>query len=445
MTAVCDLVIRGGTLAAPDGIGRGDVGARDGRIVAIGDLSRTDAGEIIDATGLHVLPGVIDTQVHFREPGNEHKEDLESGTRAAVMGGVTAVFEMPNTDPPTTTPEALADKLDRAEGRAWSDYAFYAGATPENADSLGELESLPGCCGVKIFMGSSTGGLLVPDDASLRRVLENCRRRVAVHAEDEERLKARSRIASAAAHPRAHPEWRDVETAFGATRRLVSLAEELHRRVHVLHVTTAEEAAWLADRKDVASVETTPQHLTLEAPECYDRLGAFAQMNPPVREARHRDGLWRAVANGVVDVIGSDHAPHTRDEKSRTYPNTPSGMPGVQTLLPVMLNHVNAGRLSLMRLVDLLCHGPNRLFGIVGKGRLAVGYDADFTLVDLAASREITDDWIVAKCGWTPFAGMTVTGWPVGTVVRGRPVMREGQLVGGPSGRAMRFYEGAGP
>ncbi len=445
MTAVYDLVIRGGTLATPGGIGPGDVGARNGRIAAVGDLSRADAGEVIDATGLHVLPGIIDTQVHFREPGNERKEDIESGTRAAVMGGVAAVFEMPNTDPPTTTPEALADKLDRAGGRAWSDYAFYAGATPENARSLGELETLPGCCGVKIFMGSSTGGLLVPDDAALRRVLENCRRRVAVHAEDEDRLRARKRIASAAAHPRAHPEWRDVETAFGATRRLVSLAEELRRRVHVLHVTTAEEAAWLAGRKDVASVEATPQHLTLEAPECYDRLGAFAQMNPPVREARHRDGLWRAVANGVVDVVGSDHAPHTRDEKNRTYPDTPSGMPGVQTLLPVMLNHVNAGRLSLMRLVDLLCHGPNRLFGIVGKGRLAVGYDADFTLVDLAASREITDDWIAAKCGWTPFAGMTVTGWPVGTVVRGRPAMREGQLVDGPSGRAMRFHEGAGP
>ncbi len=440
-----DLVIRGGTLVTHEGTGAGDVGVRDGRTVAVGDLSRADGGEVIDATGLHVLPGIIDTQVHFREPGNEHKEDLESGTRAAVMGGVTAVFEMPNTDPPTTTPEALADKLDRADGRAWSDYAFYVGATPENAETLGELENLPGCCGIKIFMGSSTGGLLVPDDASLRRVLENSRRRVAVHAEDEERLKARAHIASEAAHPRVHPEWRDVETAFNATRRLISLAEELRRRVHVLHVTTREEATYLAGHKDVASVEVTPQHLTLEAPHCYDRLGAFAQMNPPVREARHRSGLWQAVANGVVDVIGSDHAPHTRDEKSRVYPKTPSGMPGVQTLLPVMLNHVHAGRLSLTRLIDLLCQGPNRLFGIVGKGRLAVGYDADFTLVDLAASREITDDWVAAKCGWTPFAGMTVTGWPVGTIIRGRPAMREGQLIDEPSGREMRFYEGAGP
>jgi len=445
MSMTYDLVIRGGTLVIHDGIGVGDVGVKDGRIVTVGQLADADGGEVIDATGLHVLPGIIDTQVHFREPGNEHKEDLESGTRAAVMGGVTAVFEMPNTNPLTTTAEALTDKLERADGRAWCDYAFYVGATPDNAESLRDLENLPGCCGIKIFMGSSTGSLLVPDDVSLRHVLENCRRRVAVHAEDEERLKERSHIAAEIGHPRAHPEWRDVETAFNATRRLISIAEDLRRRVHVLHVTTEEEAAYLADHKDVASVEVTPQHLTLEAPDCYDRLEAFAQMNPPIREARHREGLWRALANGVVDVIGSDHAPHTREEKSQAYPSTPSGMPGVQTLLPLMLNHVHDGRLSLMRLIDLLCEGPNRLFGIVGKGRLAVGYDADFTLVDLAAKREITDDWVAAKCGWTPFAGMTVTGWPMATIIRGRPVMRDGQLMNEPSGRVMRFYEGAGP
>ena len=445
MSTSYDLVIRGGTLVTHDGIGPGDVGVRDGRIVEVGQLRGADGGEVIDATGLHVLPGIIDTQVHFREPGNEHKEDLESGTRAAVMGGVTAVFEMPNTNPLTTTEDALNDKLARADGRAWSDYAFYVGATTDNAESLRELETLPGCCGIKIFMGSSTGSLLAPDDDSLRRVLESCRRRVAVHAEDEERLKARSHIAAEGAHPRAHPDWRDVETAFNATRRLISLAEELRRRVHVLHVTTADEAAYLAEHKDVASVEVTPQHLTLEAPDCYERLGAFAQMNPPIREAHHREGLWNAIAQGVVDVIGSDHAPHTREEKDQVYPNTPSGMPGVQTLLPLMLNHVSEGRLSLLRLTDLLCEGPNRLFGIVGKGRLAVGYDADVTLVDLAASREITDDWVAAKCGWTPFAGMTVTGWPVGTIIRGRSVMRDGQLMNEPSGQVMRFYEGAGP
>ena len=445
MSMTYDLVIRGGTLVTHDGIGVGDVGVKDGRIVAVGQLADADAVKSSTRRGCTSCPASSISQVHFREPGNEHKEDLESGTRAAVMGGVTAVFEMPNTNPLTTTAEALTDKLERADGRAWSDYAFYVGATPDNAESLRDLENLPGCCGVKIFMGSSTGSLLVPDDASLRRVLENCRRRVAVHAEDEERLKERSHIAAEMAHPRAHPEWRDVETAFNATRRLISIAEDLRRRVHVLHVTTEEEAAYLADHKDVASVEVTPQHLTLEAPDCYDRLEAFAQMNPPIREARHRQGLWRAIANGVVDVIGSDHAPHTREEKSQAYPATPSGMPGVQTLLPLMLNHVHEGRLSLMRLIDLLCEGPNRLFGIVGKGRLAVGYDADFTLVDLATTREITDDWVAAKCGWTAFAGMTVTGWPMGTIIRGRSVMRDGQLMNEPSGRVLRFYEGAGP
>lgn len=445
MNKTYDLIIRGGTLVTHNGIGLGDVGVRNGRTVNVGDLSRQDASEVIDASGLHILPGVIDTQVHFREPGNEHKEDIESGTRAAVMGGITGIFEMPNTNPLTTTAESLEDKLMRAKGRAWCDYAFYVGATPDNAENLGNLENLPGCCGVKIFMGSSTGSLLVPDDQSLRHVLENCHRRVAVHSEDEERLNKRSYIATESGHPRAHTEWRDVESAFYATRRLVSIAEELRCRIHVLHVTTAEEIAFLANHKDIASVEVTPQHLTLEAPECYDRLGTLAQMNPPIREHRHREALWQAIANGVVDVIGSDHAPHTLQEKSNIYPNTPSGMPGVQTLLPIMLDHVNAGKLSLMRLIDLLCEGPNRLFSIVAKGRLAVGYDADYTLVDMAESREISDSWIAAKCGWTPFSGMTVTGWPVGTIIRGHTIMRDGQLIGSPKGERLRFYEGSGP
>jgi dihydroorotase len=439
-----DLLIRGGTLVSHDGVGQADVGMRDGRIAAIGDLRTAAARETINAAGLHVLPGVVDTQVHFREPGNEHKEDLESGTRAAVLGGVTAVFEMPNTNPSTTTAERLADKVARATGRAWSDFAFYAGASPENVGTLAEIERLPGCCGIKVFMGSSTGSLLVPDDATLRRVLADGRRRVAVHAEDEERLKARREVAEKAGHPRAHPDWRDVDTALAATRRLVRLATAARRRIHVLHVTTAEEAAFLESCKDIASVEVTPQHLTLVAPDCYDRLGTLAQMNPPVREARHRDGLWRAVARGVVDVVGSDHAPHTREEKAAAYPRSPSGMPGVQTLLPVMLDHVHAGRLSLLRLMDLVCAGPARLFGMVGKGRLAVGYDGDATLVDLGACREITDDWVAYRCGWTPFAGMRVTGWPMATVIRGAPVMRDGELLGRPAGRPLRFYEGAG-
>ncbi len=436
-----DLVLRGGTVVTPDGPADTDVGVRDGRIAAFGDLSRAPSAETFEARGLHVLPGAIDTQVHFREPGMEHKEDLATGTAAAVLGGVTAVFEMPNTRPPTVSAEALDDKLARAEGRAWCDHAFFVGASAENADDLAALERRPGCAGVKLFMGSSTGDLLVAGDRDIARVLAGGTRRVAVHAEDETRLRERQGIARAAGRPHAHPDWRDVEVALAATRRLIDLARAAGRRVHVLHVTTAEEMAFLAAHKDIATVETTPQHLTLAAPECYDVLGTLAQMNPPIRDARHREALWRAVADGVVDVIGSDHAPHALDEKRRPYPESPSGMPGVQTLLPLLLDHLNAGRLGLLRLVDLVAAGPARVYGIARKGRLAVGYDADFSVVDLGARRRIENRWIASKCGWTPFDGREVAGWPVATVLRGRVVMRDGELQGSPVGRPVRFLE----
>ncbi|MCY4397393.1 MAG: dihydroorotase [Rhodospirillaceae bacterium] len=436
-----DLVISGGTVMTPRGRAATDLGVRDGRIAALGDLGRAAVAERFDADNLHVLPGVVDTQVHFREPGLEHKEDLETGTRGAAKGGVTAVFEMPNTSPNTDSAAALAEKLRRAEGRTWCDHAFFLGATDANAEVLGTLEQLPGCAGVKIFMGSSTGSLLVADDSTLRRVLASGRRRAAIHAEDEDRLNARKALLDPAAGVAQHPHLRDVETAVLATRRILALARETRRRIHVLHISTAEELPLLAAAKDVATVETTPQHLTLSAPDCYERWGSYAQMNPPVREARHREALWRAVADGVIDVIGSDHAPHTREEKERPYPASPSGMPGVQTLVPLMLDHVNAGRLSLERFVDLTSAGPNRIYGIANKGRIALGYDADFTVVDLKARRTIENDWMEARCGWTPFDGKTVTGWPAATAIRGNIVMREDELLGQPAGRPVVFQE----
>lgn len=436
-----DLVVTGGTCVTPNGIEQADIGVRQGRIAALGNLGSAKAAEVVDARGLHILPGVIDTQVHFREPGFEHKEDIETGTKAAVLGGVTAVFDMPNTNPSTLHPAELGDKLARAQGRAWCDIAFYIGAAEENAERLARYERLAGCCGVKIFMGSSTGNLLVADDETLAKILRSGFRRVAVHSEDENRLRKRRPLAEEAAHPRVHPVWRDVETALGSTVRLMRLAQDARRRVHVLHVTTAEEMQVLRDHRDIATVEVTPQHLTLEAPDCYERLGTLAQMNPPIRDAFHREALWRAVVDGTVDVLGSDHAPHTRAEKAQTYPKSPSGMPGVQTMLPVMLDHVNAGRLTLSRLVDLTSAGPARVFNIAGKGRIAAGYDADLALVDLGATETITDDWIASRCGWTPFAGMKVRGWPVATILRGRVVMRDGKIRGKPSGELVRFGE----
>ncbi len=434
-----DLLLAGGQVFTPDGLVTADIGVRAGKIAEIGALKDAASATQMDCAGLTLLPGVIDTQVHFREPGNEHKEDLGTGTAAAALGGITAICEMPNTKPPTTTAELLADKLARAKGRAWVDHAFFVGATPENVGELARLERLPGCVGVKMFMGSSTGTLLVADDATVARVLAAGTRRVAVHAEDEARLIERRPLATGSAVN--HPVWRDAETARLATERLLRLARAAHRRVHVLHTTTAEEMALLAKAKDIATVEVTPQHLTLVAPDCYERLGSFAQMNPPIRDAYHRAALWRAVDEGVVDVIGSDHAPHTREEKAKPYPDTPSGMPGVQTLLPLMLDHMNAGRLTLARLVDLTSAGPARIYGMVGKGAIAAGYNADFSIVDLKAKKRITNQWIVSRCGWTPFDGMSVTGWPVATVIRGRVVMREGALLGDPAGAPLRFKE----
>jgi dihydroorotase len=435
-----DLLITDGTVATPSGIVSTDVGVRNGRIAAIGSLSRSAAAEIFDAKGLHVLPGVIDSQVHFREPGNEHKEDLESGSRGAVLGGVTAVFEMPNTHPPTATRIALEDKLARARGRMHCDYAFYVGATPENIGALAELERAPGVAGVKAFLGSSTGSLLLDREEDIAAALQAGNRRMAVHSEDEARLRERKALALSG-HPETHPIWRDAETARLSTERVLGLARRAGRRIHVLHVTTADELPLLADAHDVATAETTPQHLTLAAPECYERLGTYAQMNPPIRDASHREALWRAVQDGVIDVIGSDHAPHTRAEKEKTYPDTPSGMPGVQTLVTILLDHVNAGRLSLERFVDLTSSGPTRIFGVSGKGRIVPGYDADFTIVDLRATRRIENEWMANKSGWTPFAGMTTTGWPVATIIRGRLVMRDGVLIIPGAGAPVRFLE----
>jgi len=436
--ATYDLILKNGTVWTPGGPAETSVGVRDGRIAAIGVAG--DAGEAIDCTGLTVLPGVIDSQVHFREPGLEHKEDLESGSRAAVLGGVTAVFEMPNTKPNTDSAAALAHKLERGLDRMWCDHAFYVGATAANAEALAELERLPGAAGVKIFMGASTGDLLVSEDDQLARVLASGRRRVAIHAEDEARMQARAgeRVAG---DPSSHPVWRDDESALLATRRILKLARDARRRIHILHITTPAELELIAQHKDIATCEVTPQHLTLAGEDAYPRLGSYAQMNPPIRSGAHRDGLWHWLNQGVPDVLGSDHAPHTIAEKAQAYPASPSGMPGVQTLLPLMLDHVAKGRTTLQRIVELTSAGPQRVFNIAGKGRIAAGYDADFTIVDLKAEWTVEDSWLASRCGWSPFTGMTLTGRPIGTIVRGRRVMWDGQLANRASGRAVRFAE----
>ncbi len=439
MPVHAEVILKGGTVVNHDGSGLRDIAISGGRIIGIGHFGKHQAGEVVDCTGLHILPGVIDSQVHLREPGAEHKEDLETGGRAAVMGGVTGVFEMPNTNPLTITEGALADKVKRATNRMYCDFAFYIGGTRDNAHLLGELERLPGCAGTKVFMGSSTGSLLVEDDDGVASILRNIRRRAAFHSEDEYRLNTLKdkRIAG---DPSSHPVWRDAEAARLCTERLLRIARAAGKRIHVLHISAEDEFPLLAANRDIATVEVTPHHLTFTADD-YTRLGTLIQMNPPVRSPEHKAAIWAALQSGLVDVLGSDHAPHTLEEKSKPYPNSPSGMPGVQTLVPVMLDCVSKGLLSIERFVDLTSHGPNRIFGIAGKGRIAEGYDADFTVVDLKAKRTISNQWIESRCKWTPYDGMSVTGWPVGTFIRGRPVMWNGEIIGQAQGQPIRFSE----
>ena len=438
-----DLILQGGTVVNQDGTGVRDVAVKNGRIVAIGDMSGMVAAETLDCRNLHILPGVIDSQVHFREPGNEHKEDLETGSRAAVMGGVTGVFEMPNTKPTTTTAATLADKIARARNRMFCDFAFYVGGTKDTVADIPALEKLEGAAGIKVFAGSSTGDLLVEDDSGLDAIISKISRRAAFHSEDEMRLRARTSF-QVPGDAASHPVWRDEEAARLCTERLLRIARKHGKRIHVLHISTAEELPLLAANRDIATVEVTPHHLTLSADD-YARLGTKLQMNPPVRESRHRNALWKAITSGLVDVLGSDHAPHTLEEKAKPYPQSPSGMTGVQTLVPMMLNHVNAGKLTLERFVDLTSHGPQRIFNIANKGRIMEGYDADFTIVDMKRQETITNQWIESRSQWTPYDGAKVTGWPVGAIIRGRKVMWQGEIIAPAHGQPIRFLESLFP
>lgn len=438
-----DLILRGGTLVSSNGRWQADIGVTGAKIAAIGDLSLASAEHVEDVAGLHILPGLIDTQVHFREPGMEHKEDIESGTRAALAGGVTTVFEMPNTNPSTTTAEALQDKLTRSQGRSWSNIAFFVGAAIDNIEELSELEMLPGTPGVKLFMGSSTGTLLVPDDEHVRRVMQNGKRPMPVHSEDTYRLNERFSMVAEGANVAMHPEWRDAETARLCTERLLSLTAETGRATHVLHISTADELPLLANAKAKGlpvTCEITPQHLWFCAPDAYDQLGTFAQMNPPIRTCEHREALRQAVKSGLFDVIGSDHAPHTREEKSSPYPKSPSGMPGVQTLLSATLTmNEELGLMSLERFVEMACEKPALLYGIANKGFLQEGYDADITLVDLDKTYVFEEAMVQSKCGWSPYTGAKFKGEVAMTIVQGTISYRDRTVIGAPSGATPQF------
>lgn len=437
-----DLILKNGTAIFPWGESKADIGVRDGRIASLSVTASDGAAQVVNAAGLHILPGLIDSHVHFRDPGMPDVETIETGTRGAALGGVTTVLDMPNTAKPVIDKEMLDWKYAHISRNAHVDVGMYIGATRENIPEIPMLETQPGVCAVKLFAASSTGSLLIADDAGIEALFRSGRRRIAIHSEDEYRLQARKSMFHQGQPYATHAEWRDAECAFLGTRRVVALARKTGRPIHILHTSTAEELNYLGQCRDIATVEVLVNHLTQYGPDCYDRLGSLAVMNPPLRDRPHFEASWAALQDGRVDIVSSDHAPHALEKKQNPWPDCPAGLTGVQTIVPVMLDHVNAGRLSLSRLVDLMAAGPARVYHMPTKGRLAVGFDADFTLVDMGRKQRITNAMMATPVKWTPFDGVTVQGWPVGTIVRGHYVMRDGVLVEENRGRPVSFLSG---
>ena len=432
-----NLLIRNARIARPDGSTfEGDVACEDGRIARIDAAITAAARETIDAGGKLLMPGVIDPQVHFREPGNEHKEDLGSGSRAAVRGGVTSFLEMPNTAPPTTTQAALDAKLALAAQKSVANYGFFIGATPDNLEAL---NSVTPACGIKIFMGSSTGSLLVNRPEDLERIFANGTRLIAVHAEDEARIHTRRAQFAGRTDPAVHSEIRDNETARLATELALTLSKKYQRRLHILHLSTREEVAMLrVDKPAWVTAEVIPNHLLLNTGD-YARLGTLVQMNPPIRSPQDNAALWAGLHDGIIDFIATDHAPHTLEEKKKAYPNTPSGMPGVETSLPLMLTAMQEGRCTLAEIQKWMCTGPAEAYRIPNKGKILEGWDADLALVDIEHTRPVRNEETFTKVRWSPWHGRELCGWPLYTIVNGEIAFDNGRIREQVRGRRLTY------
>jgi len=431
------LLIRNARLARPDGsIIEGDLLCHDGVIERIAAQITTPADETLDAGGNLLLPGVIDPQVHFREPGREYKEDLGSGSRAAVKGGVTSFLEMPNTDPSTSNQAALDDKLRRAAEKCVANYGFFIGATPDNLD---EINRAGPACGIKIFMGASTGSLLVDKAEDLERIFANGSRLIAVHAEDEARIRARREQFKGRTDVAVHSDIRDNRSALLATELALTLSRKYRRRLHILHLSTHEEVELLRrDKPAWVTAEVIPNHLLLNVND-YARLGALVQMNPPIRRPEDNAALWAGLHDGAIDFIATDHAPHTLEEKRQSYPQSPAGMPGVETSLPLMLTEMKAGRCTLAEIQKWMCHGPAEAYGIRHKGKILEGWDADLTLVDMDHVRPVRNEEMFTRVRWSPFNGRELTGWPIYTIVGGQVAFDRGKIRDGVHGRPLSF------
>ena len=422
-----DCKIINGTIVTHNEIRLADIAIKNGKIINIGNLSKINSKKIIDANGLHILPGAFDTQVHFREPGNTKKENLNTGSLAAVAGGITSVFDMPNNKPSITTRKLFMKKLKKAEGRMHCNFAFYFGAEKNNIKEIKKVEKVRGCCGVKVFVGSSTGTLLVSNHADIEKIMRSTKKMISFHSENEDMLISRKKYAQKG-KPLSHQVWRNEDTAISSTRKLIKSANRCRKKIHILHITTAEEIKLILKNRKYVSFEVTPQHLVLKSPECYKKLGTFAQMNPPIRGNRHLKVIRNTLQKGLIDIIGSDHAPHLKSEKKQIYPSSPSGMPGVQTLLPILLNEVSKKTISLNEVVKLTSYNPKKIFKVKNKGLIKVGYDADLTIVDMNKTKKVLNKEMKTKCEWTPFHGMRLKGWPVGTIVNGKTVFWKNKI-----------------
>ena len=445
------LLVQNATMVLPNRIVEGDLRVSDGLIKTIapfGGLQPEIGEQVIDGTGLHLLPGAIDPHVHFRDPGNTEKEDLESGSRAASAGGITSFLDMPNTSPNAINRSAIEAKIASAAKKSVTHHGFFIGATNSNISDLQSVEGMDGVCGIKIFMGSSTGDLLVHEQKHLENIFANTGGIIATHAEDEERLQSRIPKFEHRKDIAAHAECRDVECALIATKRAAALANDHDHRLHIVHLTSGKEADWLVSNKgDLITTEVCTQHLTFNQDDV-EKLGSRALMNPPIRYTEDRDKLWKRLKDGTIDCVVTDHAPHTLQAKSVGFPNAPAGMPGVETSLPLMLTHSVEGKCSVSDIVKWMCAGPAKVYGIKNKGSLVEGFDGDLTLVDLENNRVIQDSDTWTKVGWTPYAGMELTGWPIYTIVDGNIVHKreiDGSLRGipvtlpGSTGRLLKF------
>ena len=438
-------------MVLPNRIVEGDLRVSNGLIKTVAPFGglQPEIGElVIDGTGLHLLPGVIDPHVHFRDPGNPEKEDLESGSRAAAAGGITSFLDMPNTSPNATNRLALEEKIAAASKKAVTHHGFFIGATTNNVSDLQSVQGMDGICGIKIFMGSSTGNLLVHEQKHLENIFANTGGIIATHAEDEIRLQSRIAEFKHRTDIAAHAECRDIECALIATKRATALAKDHSHRLHIVHLTSGKEADWLSSKKgDLITTEVCTQHLTFDQDDV-EKLGVRALMNPPIRYTEDKEKLWSRLKDGTIDCIVTDHAPHTLEAKSVGFPKAPAGMPGVETSLPRMLTHAKEGKCSISDIVKWMCAGPAKVYRIKNKGSLIEGFDGDLTLVDLENHRIIQDSDTWTRVGWTPYDGMELTGWPMYTIVDGNVVHKRdsgGSLRGssvalaGSTGRVLKF------